>query len=566
MNSAVIFAVHLTAFLGVGLLGSTILAKKKIIQDQYALIVAYAISCLVGLVLFFVYAYNPDYGTIGSGAFYLVGFTCFITLSYLFGKDPSYRRVVKKHVAPPLVLILVVCLFYSAITLSCTHVEIPDNNSYNVYQSCALNKAPGDNILPEFFGDRLIENKEGVLAGDWRLGDRPPLQIGSVISLLDIIPNDASKLAAYQVFSTFLQLGWIAGLWALLKSMRLKKSAQDFVLFISVFTGFYYYNSIYVWPKLLAAGFAISAISLLLYNNHDRELKSGITPFDWSLIATLLALALLAHGSIIFTLIPLGIYFILKRKLPSARILLLAFSVGSLLYAPWVIYQVHSHSGDRLAKWHLAGVIKPDNRSAAQTIKDSYSSTSLNNLLDSKSRNIEALFRSDPSLKSLHAPVVKDPSTYSIIDSIRRQEFFALIPALGLFNLGWFVAIRLRKKNRIFYLEIRPLILLGLSSVAIWTLLMFIPGSTIVHQNSYGTMMLLFTFLILVISQLSSRVRVALSVLQILLFSFIWIIYTSRENQESELIAMALSLLGIIVVWLVVYFERARLWIAAKRV
>src|SRR4029078_2085740 len=61
-------------------------------------------------------------------------------------------------------------------------------------------------------------------------------------------------------------------------------------------------NSFFVWPKLLAASFALAAVGLVLR-------PTGRTPGAFVIAASLSALAYLSHGGVAFLLIPLGAAF-----------------------------------------------------------------------------------------------------------------------------------------------------------------------------------------------------------------------------------------------------------------
>ncbi len=62
----------------------------------------------------------------------------------------------------------------------------------------------------------------------------------------------------------------------------------------------------------------------------------------------------------------------------------------------------------------------------------------------------------------------------------------------------------------------------SLISLLFWVLVMFGPGTTIIHQGSYATMLLLFTGLALLISGLPRFLVYFLLTLHITLFVVIW--------------------------------------------
>lgn len=565
MNAVVVTIIHLLVFLGVGLLGSVYLIKKKLLPVHFAVIGAYAISLLFDYALFFVYAKSPGIGTIVTGLFYLFGLLSAFLLVYWSAKNRSVKTIITTNVLLPLALILTVCGFYTVITFGC---RIPNGLPLNIYQGCILENTPGDNILPQFFGDKLIQNRDRDLAVDWHLADRPPLQIGGVVSLLDIIPNDALKLASYQVFSTFLQLAWIAGLWAFLKFLKIESSQEKFILFTSVFLGFYYYNSVYVWPKLLAAGLALAGLSLLLF--YKQADKKDVLP-RWIAASCLLVLSLLSHGSTLFIIISLGLYLLITRRLPSVRVILIAACCALALYSPWILYKSRTTTSDRLVKWHFAGVIQPDERSTVKTIIDSYQAASISQIMHAKVENFKTLVYYTPYEITPHevsdAPNANMDSANShkaLLSNVRRQEFYATLPALGVINLGWIVMVMLFKKNRKAFDVISQPLALGLLATLVWCMLMFIPGSTVIHQNSYTTMMLIITAPLIAISFLNNWGRWLIAGAQVILFCSVWGMQVYSRNSRSPWLSLSIGLIGVMSLLFVLYFREISTFVRVK--
>lgn len=549
MTAIVVALIHVVAFFGIGLLGAAVLNRRKIIDKHFIVITAYAISCLIYYVLFYVYALSPAVGRYFTVSMYGLGSLSAIYLLRWLQKDVLLRKVFKKAVLPVLIILFSLATLYSTITFSCHYRNSAPDTPWIFYQACVLYDATGDNILPQLFGQKLIANQEHERLGDWYLADRPPIEVGGVVSILDLLPNDTSsdtrQSSVYEFFSIILQLSWVPALWALLNAMRILKKNQFYIILLSSVTGFYYYNSIYGWPKMLSASFGIAALALILYrsiNTRTAEAK------DWVLASIFVSLSLLAHGSAFYLVLPLVIYLLFYWRLPSIKVLIICTMAFLALYGPWAVYQHRMAPNQRLTKWQLAGVISAeDKRPASKAILDSYRGLSFNQWAKDRAHNVGFLFRADyvsywgrvtdqPSKEPFLVHVAKDPSEKSLLDKLRKQEFFALFPALGLLNIGW-IALFYRKRHKLNGLPaVMPLLTIAAIGTAAWVIISFIPGSTLNFTNSYAVMMIIFTALLSAIATSPKLIRNSVLVLQFIFFYMVWIYGLYKINHQLQIL------------------------------
>ena len=148
-----------------------------------------------------------------------------------------------------------------------------------------------------------------------------------------------------------------------------------------------FFNTVYVWPKMLAGALALAALAILLSRDPgDRWRGAGV------LTAVLAVLSVLAHGGTVFALLAFVPFLVpLRRKVTAAG---LAGCSGrrAALYLPWMMYQRFvAPPGDRVVKWILAGAVAIDRRGTAQTIVDQYRSLSPAQLLGNKWDNVMTL-------------------------------------------------------------------------------------------------------------------------------------------------------------------------------
>jgi hypothetical protein len=297
---------------------------------------------------------------------------------------------------------------------------------------------PTDNDIPRFFSEWFYFHGHGatppLYPGDWLASDRPPLQVGYVLSQRTF-GWDGSGGLDYQVLGVVLQQLWIVGLWALLLAARLGRVTRGLVLVATLVSDVAIVNGFYVWPKLLPAAFVLAAAAMVLtplWDRLRRDLRAA------GLLAALLGLAMLGHGSSLFAILPLAVVAA-WRGLPGGRWIGVALAVGAVITVPWLAYQ---HYGDppanRLNKWMLAGVTEIDSRPTGETIVDSYREAGLGGTLHYKAQNVVTIAGGRPAwvLGEQAVREVGDGDFGGAVAAIREASFFYLLPSLGLLLLG----------------------------------------------------------------------------------------------------------------------------------
>ena len=349
---------------------------------------------------------------------------------------------------------------------------------------------PTDNDIPRFFSEWFYfhghDGTPPLYPGGWLASDRPPLQIGYVLSQRTF-GWDGSGGLDYQVLGVVLQQLWIVGLWALLLAARLGRVTRGLVAIAVLVSDVALVNGFYVWPKLLPAAFVLAAAALVvtpLWDGVRRDLGAA------ALAAALLALAMLGHGSSLFAILPLAAVAAL-RGLPSRRWIGVALIVGAVLTVPWLAYQ---HSGDppanRLNKWMLAGVPEIDARSTGETVVDSYREAGLGGVVHDKAENFVTIAGGGPAWKLGEEAVrdVGDGRLGDAVAAVRVIAFFYLLPSLGLLLLGPLAMAVRRRRARDpgewgFALLCFAIVLLG---CLLWGLILFgnQPARTVIHVGS----------------------------------------------------------------------------------
>jgi MFS family permease len=286
-------------------------------------------------------------------------------------------------------------------------------------------------------------------------------------------------------------------------------------------------NGFYVWPKLIAAAFLLAALALVIsprWGEWRRNWRMG------ALLGALLALAMLAHGASIYGIIPLA-FVAAFRGLPSWRWLGAAAVVGAVMIGSWSAYQKYDDPpGNRLVKWHLAGVTEIDKRGSLETIVDSYREAGLSGALENKWNNLKditgiARFNEDVG-DTLDAIEAGDAS--EAIVSIRLYRFFELLPVLGLLLIGP-IAMAIRRRRREseadWSFAVTSLIYVGIG-LFFWALLQWgTPGysSAIIHAGTLAIPVVAIAACVVGAAAVSTRLAIGLVAVNGL---FVLVLYT----------------------------------------
>ncbi|WP_203580587.1 hypothetical protein [Microbacterium hibisci] len=356
---------------------------------------------------------------------------------------------------------------------------------------------PVDNVLPSALADWLAGDRPQFLSGDWLPSDRPPLQTGLLLlargvlgPLAGISRGFAGEELAYGTSVAAQSLGVVsivALMWALGYTTRIAVATVAFVAALPTT----YINMVYTWPKLLAAAFIVGAIAVLVAA--VRRAESQVTSVILAAVLSLLAIA--SHGGAVFVLpavLTLAvIVFARCNWAERGRMTAGAIAAFALIYAPWIAFQrIVAPPGDRLLKWHLAGVVEVDDRSFLRALVDQYAASSWMELLQVRASNLATALWPQ-SLEG--ADVWRDGWQ----DRAQHAAFFNTAAAIGLgaalvggvLVTALISRIRHRRDDRLH--DAAGLSLLMLACIVLWSLVLFQPEAAIVHQGSQAWLMIL---------------------------------------------------------------------------
>jgi hypothetical protein len=196
--------------------------------------------------------------------------------------------------------------------------------------------ATPDVEIPEMTAWWWVRGTDFLPGSGWSPFDRGPLQPGLLVlsGVLWAGPH------AIYVFSVVLNSVWVVGLWALLRACRIPSRRAALVIVAVALAGPVWVNTVYPWPKMLAAGLGLLCAAYLIQR---RPVAAGLSA----------AGALISHGSSLFVivgLIPFAVYWLRRRALIAGLIAVAPAAIWSLLPA-----FIAAPGAPRLIQWHFAG-------------------------------------------------------------------------------------------------------------------------------------------------------------------------------------------------------------------
>lgn len=372
---------------------------------------------------------------------------------------------------------------------------------------------PFDNQLPYIFARQLVQGGIHVpMAGDWLSSDRPPLQTAYFLASGTAVSHD--RRMHYQVHATLLQCLWVLALWALLRARPLSRFSMGLAMGVPMLSGVAVLHGLFTWPKLLPV-FHVLLIVGILFEAECRRLR------DWRVgvvTGCLAGLAMLSHGASVFVLLGIGLALLLTRRMPKRVFTGTTVAVGVCLLLTWSCYQRFlDPPGNRLVKWHFAGVVPIDKRSTVQTLADSYGGLSWRAVAGNKAANLATLFGQPAEWGGALVCAAAGLSDPAARGDVRAAQFLCSAAALGVFCLAPLAFVLKRRDMGAWGLGVQ-LLVLSLCTAFVWVILLFGPHDTVIHQGSLALPVFLYCGTALVIGSTSRIVASLLALLHVLVF------------------------------------------------
>ena len=394
-------------------------------------------------------------------------------------------QIIRRKFEPSIIIPLIFCLIGSIIIASVWGFALPCSALPPIRVAAELwsHSLPGDNSIPLDLAKGFEAGRiPSPLHGDWLSSDRPPLQAAFYMATPGYWLFGTNDFT-YEPVGIWLQLTILIGAFLLVRSMGFPLLNASIVMLVVFLTPITLVNSIYVWPKLIAATYLCLSVGLHFY----RDRSSKLCGF---LVGSSSALSFLAHGSSGFALVGMGITAIILRRIGSKSYIIAAIISFALIYSPWLAYQKYADPpGNRLLSYSFSEFKELKDlgsRGPLQAIAESYAKLSLGEILTRKFNNVSVSYRGyfdvfQISAKVFKSLVAKNTSyVKEAVKGIRALQFFGVVAGSGLFGMG-FILIPVMLFSSI----LAPIALVNISTLFVWWLLIYDNGGAVLHVGSY---------------------------------------------------------------------------------
>ena len=431
---------HLTLLAAPAIAGAVVATRQGVRSVPVTLGIALVASGTSAFLAFWAYYVDPLVGQ--TWDFLLLGGSIGVVVWVWREGRIEWRQL--RPLAPPLALWVLGCCFV-------TFLGFLHGGTHDAVPISALRfsgQLPSDNDIPRYFGEWFAshghQNPPPVYPPDWLMSDRPPLQVGYVLSQRAFMPTEQGL--HYELLCIGVQGFWIVGMWAVLVAARLRPLTRGLAMFAAMVSDIAILHGFFVWPKLIAAAFLLAALAIVIspaWTESRRDRRIAI------LVGALLGLAMLSHGSSVFGVVPLAL-LALWRGLPDWRWLGVAAVALLALMVPWTAYQHYADPpGNRLLKWQLGGDITLDSKGTLEAIEDGYSEAGLDGALENKEDNFGEIVGWPRGRASFEEAVdrVEEGKLGETVAAIRGARFFCLLPFIGLFLIAPFAMLFGRRRT-----------------------------------------------------------------------------------------------------------------------
>lgn len=359
-----------------------------------------------------------------------------------------------------------------------------------------------DHLLPGLFAEavRVGTLPADAIIGGWSLSDRPPLMAGGYLLFADVFAllqanNDGPHLraAALGVGGIALSSLWAAALyWAIRRSGKLPAALAGAGVLLIALTPFALFNTVYTWPKLMAAAFSLAAAAYAFRLRPASRASVGET----TTFGALAGFAMLCHAASSFFLAPVSLVYFASRLWRSPKAMFAGAAVGLTLLGSWAAFKADVlPSHDPLLAYALTGELRLDQPegSLPERLAARYRELTLADWLRAKAEIAAYLITPYPPPGP--APLVRPPAPgdVGLAAKLRNWDFYALsvgnLPLLLLGGLGAWGALRGRAMRPPQAALAGRLLISVAGCYALFVGVTFLP--LFVHQFSYDAVLAL---------------------------------------------------------------------------
>ena len=501
---------------------------------------ALVITALCSLALFYLASWSPTVGRAIARLWLLAG----AVLLLLRSRADWGKARMSAH--PLLLVAVLLTVFQACFVFSFSMVSPLYTANYLFYPASWST----DNQIPLTVAQILASGSSlgAVTFGPWKVSDRTPLLaclLFPAVTLLRHFPHvlsSGTERIVLQICSFGIQNSWVLPVWAALRRLRFGQRECVVALLLLAATPFIFFNTVYVWPKLLSATFCLIQylyLGLLEKENHPRYF-----PVVISGIAA--GLAVMSHGSA--ALAVLAIYLVAFSRAFRARWfqVVLSGAVSTVVTIPWLIWsKAVAPTINPLPRFLLTadfGFSEKAPRGVLQSALQMYRSMPFSTWLQVKLVALKTLAGFDLSIARMALAPFRDP--FLGFESVRAYQFFFLVPSLGLLLIP-LVWILLRRRAMKVIDPARRLFIRQLVWAVIMTLLLqfaVMMAPHLLHHYPYFLPFGLHLLAVIVIIASNSGFLRVVACVNYILFAFYWIVLILAKNPVQSMGGIVCSL------------------------
>jgi hypothetical protein len=572
------------------------LTRFKSFAPTERVLAGFVLTSVLSFLLFFLAFYFPAAGRLAAHLWLL--------LSGLLLCKTAITRSHRRWSGTPkycLLILLALTVFQGFFLFSFNMVSVHYAANYLFYPATWST----DNQIPTTTARLLAQGT--IISqwpfGHWRLSDRTPLLAsllypaavvmrdldghfnrGQELFLLRqfvrVVTRDFAGHIDSGVESMILQIcgfgilnSWLVPAWILFRRVRFRRQECVLASLLLAATPFIFFNSLYIWPKLLSATFCLAQYLYLVPLSRESDPPHGL--LRPALGGTAAALAILSHAA--SGVAVLGVFiaaiYVSKgagRQESNAvaeldrtmgfksrwRWVLVSVLTSFLVLLPWLLWtKFEFPSSNALPKYFLTGSFgfEMPNESVVHAALQFYHTLTLKKWLISKGLGLETLsgFYHDAVYHALGIVTYLS----SKLQAVRAFQFFYMLPSLGLLLIPLVALLHALGREKIKEDIRRFIVGLGIAAIVSFVLQFLVMMSPhLLHHYPYYVPFALHLLAVvgIVMLRASAPVRWA-AALNYTAFVFFWIALPTATTSISSILALLASLALILLATIILF-------------
>jgi hypothetical protein len=547
------------------------LTRFKPFAPTERVLACFVLTSLLSLPLFFLAFYFPAVGRFFAHLWLLL--SGLLLCKTAITRSHRHWSGTPKHC---LHILLALTVFQGFFLFSFNMVSVPYAANYLFYPASWST----DNQIPSATA-RLLADGTIISEwrfGTWRLSDRTPL-LASLLYPAAVVTKDFVGHLDRNVEGMIPQICgfgilncWLLPAWILFRRVHFRGRQCVLASLLLAATPFIFFNTLYIWPKLLTATFCLAQYLYLVPLSQASDPPRGLRS---ALGGTAGALAILSHAAIAVAVLGVFIAAIYVFKsaqrsrsnvvsvLERARMfgsrwrwVLVSVLVSILVLSPWLVWtKFGSPSSNALPKYFLTGNFgfETPNESVGHAALRFYHTLTLKQWLISKGLGLETLggFYHDDVYHALG--IVTNLSNK--LQAVRALQFFYIFPSLGLLLIPLAALLHTLGRGRIKGDMRRFIVGLGLAAMVSFVLqflVMMSPHLLLTYPYYVPFSLHLLAVVGIIMLRASAPVRWA-AALNYTAFLFFWIALPIATMSISSILALFASVALILLATIIVF-------------